>query len=224
MEKSRASYLLLNEPPSNTEVCATEVCATEVCEFQLTDNSAQMYWLKDFLSAAELEPIDAVLRQIRQTVQFKEDQTVGTVGSYKYIAHHPGRYDIWNIQATIKRPPGIPAHLQQQSIGCLFLDAHTNIAGKWHKDTTDLFPKVLANSQLPPFYYNMLIATVDQTDANGPTQFILNEKMYWVPLKRGDALVFDGELTHRGTTNNTAAPRDLVYAIFTPPWYAEEIL
>ena len=95
--------------------------------------------------------------------------------------------------------------------------------GLYHRDTVELFDSV-SNSELPPFYYNMLISLTDQTIDNAPTQFVIDDTIYWVPLKRGDALIFNGEIIHRGTANITNSHRDMIYAIFTAPWYDEEKL
>jgi ectoine hydroxylase-related dioxygenase (phytanoyl-CoA dioxygenase family) len=70
----------------------------------------------------------------------------------------------------------------------------------------------------------MLVATCDQTLLNGPTVFLLDETLWWVNLKKGDALIFNGEIIHRGTQNGSDMHRDLIYAIYTKEWYNEEIL
>ena len=215
MEESRESYLLTK-------------CNYEIPELpirQYNDNGNIIY-LPNYLSEEELLPFDKIILDIRANIKFTESNNIGqfTINSnkYKYIAHQVGRYDIWNLADTIKKPPMLK-HLTQKSIGCLFLDSHTHTHGKWHKDTVDLFDSI-SNKDLPPFYYNMLIATAEINLDNGPTQFLIDNCIYWVPMKRGDAIIFNGEVIHRGSANISNQNRDLIYSIYTMNWYNEEKL
>lgn len=191
--------------------------------------------LPNYLSELELYPLEQSINNIRKNINLSmfNEQSVGhfTIDSipYKYICHQKGRYDIWNIANDIK----IPELLQKftrKSIGGLLVDANTLTDGVYHKDTVELFESIsdsICNADLPPFYYNMLIALSEQTIDNAPTQFIIDDekdKLYWVPMKRGDAIIFNGNLIHRGSANNTNTNRDMIYAIFTTSWYDEEKL
>ena len=226
MQQSQSSYLLDNVaeilvPPNTSIIPFTD-------EIKCKD----LILLRNYLTEPELALYDGKVATIRRWTNFEEDKVVGIWPQHnlKYIGHTKGRYDVWNIadaqaqaearaDARIKRLVG--NDLVRKSIGCLFLNKHTLTDGKWHKDTIDLFPTgTLANKDLPPFYWNLLIALTDQTLENGPTQFYVqgnededeNACIYWVPLKRGDAILFNGELTHRGTRNVTA----ISFISFTP--------
>ena len=215
MEKSRNSYLLKDK--------YYDIPDLPICKY--TNLDSNLIYLPNYLSEEELYPFDEKISNIRTNIPFNEENNIGTiklVDNYKYIAHQIGRYDIWNLAHTIKCPP-ILNNFVQKSIGCLFLNANTKTNGKWHKDTVKLFDSI-SNKDLPPFYYNMIIATSDINIENGPTQFLLNDYIYWVPMKRGDALIFNGEIIHRGSANLSNKNRDLIYAIYTTNWYNEEIL
>jgi hypothetical protein len=184
--------------------------------------------IPNFLSESELVPLESKIHDIRSNIDLSliNEQSVGMFDikseSFKYICHQRGRYDIWNISDFIK----IPSFLEKftrKSIGALLVDSNTLTDGLFHKDTIKLFDTI-TNHQLPPFYYNMLIALTEQTKENGPTQFLINDTIYWVPMKRGDVIVFNGELIHRGSANRTMNHRDMIYAIFTTTWYDEEKL
>jgi hypothetical protein len=222
LNNSKSSYLMED---INYEIL---INPTEMKEFTLDMNNRDMTYIPNFLTEDEVIILEVKIKDLRNSdiLSGIKPQSVGTfilnAEEYKYICHHAGRYDIWNIAREIKTPD-LLKDFTQKSIGCLLLDANTLIDGKYHKDTVELFEEI-PNSQLPPFYYNMLIATCDQSIFNGPTTFYMNNKLYWVKLKRGDALIFNGEIIHRGNKNITDMNRDMIYAIYTKKWYDEEIL
>jgi hypothetical protein len=226
MELSKKSYLMID----------TSLHVPNYPIYSYNNSNQNLIVIPNFLSESELEPFESKINLIRTHINLDlfDEQSVGTftiisrteminkIEKFKYIAHHKGRYDVWNIGFDIK----VPIFLEKftrKSIGALLVNANTFTDGKFHKDTIELF-ETISNSQLPPFYYTMLIALSDQTIENAPTQFVINEKIYWVPLKRGDAVVFNGELVHRGTANITSTHRDMIYTIFTTSWYDEEKL
>ena len=217
---SKSSYLMKN---INLTIPNYPIKTYNICM-----NNNDLFWIPNFLSEYEIKPFEEKINNIRAHLNLNklEEQTVGSftmnLDTYKYIAHQKGRYDIWNIASTIK----VPSFLEKftrKSIGVLLVDSNTFTNGIYHRDTIELFDSV-PNCKLPPFYYNMLISLTDQTIDNAPTQFIMDDAIYWVPLKRGDAIVFNGELIHRGTANITTSHRDMIYAIFTTYWYDEEKL
>lgn len=184
---------------------------------QYANESPDIVVLRNFLSDSELSPFVQSISKIRDMMSDWLPRTVGTMNEIKYIAHHEGRYDVWNIAKHIKTPPSMNA-FKQKSIGALLLTGNTRTFGKWHRDTVPLW-ETINNSVLPPFYYNLLVATNEQTEFNGPTQFFVNDVIYWCDLKKGDAVLFNGEVIHRGTPNTSSA----CHVIFTKPWYNEEI-
>lgn len=138
----------------------------------------------------------------------------------------------------------LPEYCRQQSVGLLLLEPRTMTDGKWHQDAVPLFETEI---KVPPYYYTLLLALDDITPENGATQFYLpklavadgdrpvqmvkattnpdnfdNHDVYWLPLKRGDAVLFEGSVWHRGQANSTNEKRDLLYVVFAPKWYNEE--
>jgi hypothetical protein len=214
MEKSKSSYLMNN--------LSYDIKA-DLTLREYTNFSKDLIHLPNFFSEEELNPLKLEIDRIRNTINFTtlEPHSVGKVNQYKYICHQVGRYDIWPVADNIKTPDFLKDY-KRKSIGCLYLDKHTLADGKYHKDTVDLFADI-SNNTLPPFYYNMLVATCEQTLINGPTVFLLDETLWWVNLKKGDALIFNGEILHRGTRNISDMNRDLIYVIYTKEWYDEEI-
>ena len=223
MDSIKSSYLM-----KNINLNIPNYPIKKYNDFISNNPPNNLIWERDFLSESELEPFEKKINNIRSHIKLNklEEQTVGTfnthLDTYKYISHQKGRYDIWNIASTIKVPTFLE-NFTRKSIGVLLVDSNTVTNGLYHRDTVELFDSV-SNSELPPFYYNMLISLTDQTIDNAPTQFVIDDTIYWVPLKRGDALIFNGEIIHRGTANITNSHRDMIYAIFTAPWYDEEKL
>jgi hypothetical protein len=227
LDNSRDSYLMkdinlnlniLQDLPKNINI--------------YTNFHKDLIHLPNYLSESELETLEQSINNIRKNINLSmfNEQSVGHFSidskDYKYICHQKGRYDIWNIANEIKIPE-ILKKFTRKSIGGLLVDANTLTDGVYHKDTVELFDSI-SNADLPPFYYNMLISLSEQTIDNAPTQFIIddeeNNNLYWVPMKRGDAIIFNGNLIHRGSANSTNTNRDMIYAIFTTAWYDEEKL
>src|SRR5262245_19044501 len=95
----------------------------------------------------------------------------------------------------------------------------------WHPDTESTGDP---NDPVRPSRLTFNVPLVDVNDANGPMEVIpgshrmhhheVRRHIYFIPaiyhvkllLRRGDALLRDGKLLHRGTTNVTDAPRILL--------------
>ena len=86
---------------------------------------------------------------------------------------------------------------------------------------------------LPPYYFTVLIPLVQITRENGPTQFIRGthkkpivddskETFYSPLLSRGDMVIFDGRLLHRGSANQTQEERVIAYLTFIANWYHDQ--
>ena len=233
-ENRKSSYLMLNDYSQD------EYLASIPIEMGTFDS---LIWLPNYINENELVLWERRILSIRQLFPtLIEEQVIGLKDGYKYIGHQAGRYDIWDLnlnsideqKLTITKPNEIPSHLIQRSVGALLLDKHTITNGKWHCDAVELFPETEHTSSrwsphndvLPPFYYTLFIALNDLTEDNGPTQFYSqnDDVIYWVPLKKGDALLFPGHIIHRGTANFTNSNRDLIYVVYAAPWYNEEAL
>ena len=92
---------------------------------------------------------------------------------------------------------------------------------------------------LPPFYLTLILPLQEVTDDLGPTQFILGSHTQpWAAAlqkekegldhllatsKRGDCLMFDGRMIHRGTPCHSAMPRRAVYVVFHKKWYSDYV-
>ncbi len=188
-------------------------------------------WLPGFFNEAQLQLWTDRMNHIRTLFQnFSEKEVIGQEHGFKFIAHDVGRYDIWDLRTddlrVFENVLQFNKNLHVSTVGGLFLDKHTITNGKWHQDALELFPKGPSNEYLPTFYYTLFIALTDQTEDNGPTQFYnkLENKIFWVPLKKGDALLMPGHILHRGTANFTNENRDMIYVVYTPSWYNEEKL
>jgi hypothetical protein len=189
----------------------------------------------------ELARLDALVTRARAHVTARRPAPgdVTSDAEWNLIAHSAGRYDAWP-RAELARcvdavsvvrahredlrrgaPAALPARLRLKTVGVLLLDGNTASPGRWHTDAVRLFPGT-ANECLPRFYANVLIALGDVCAENGATQFLLPcGRVCAVTLARGDAVLIDGTVVHRGAANVTDQPRDLVYATFAPSWYNE---
>lgn len=237
LDQQKNSYLL-------TDLVEENLLITKVVPYTQGCAPFKNFWvLPQFFSEAEILPFESCIQKIRlQPFLSYPAPNVGLFtleeNTYKYISHASGRYDVWQIGEP--RQMKVPTQIQSfgvtcQSVGALLLGANTATHGKWHKDAVDLFKNGPSNEELPPFYFNVLIALHEQKEENGPTQFYWNNApgpslgsgpgyAFWVPLKRGDAILFDGNVKHRGTANRTGQHRDLLYATYSPNWYNEEKL
>ena len=109
--------------------------------------------------------------------------------------------------------------------------------GPWHRDTYSLFGCEEMDHSLPPFYLTMIVPLQEVTEDMGPTEFVVgSHREGWVTAlqtgglehvlatsKRGDCLLFDGRMIHRGTPCKSSSPRRAVYTVFHKKWYSDYI-
>jgi ectoine hydroxylase-related dioxygenase (phytanoyl-CoA dioxygenase family) len=117
----------------------------------------------------------------------------------------------------------------------------------WHQDGLMLFSQdeLPEDVHLPAYALNVFIPLADVTEDMGPTEFsvgshrakegekamqhILNQQEYKAniigpTLKRGDALIYDYRICHRGTQNlSTDKTRPMLYLMYARPWFREHI-
>jgi len=124
----------------------------------------------------------------------------------------------------------------------------------WHMDGATLFPECKSWLDLPTYALNIFIPLDDITDEIGPTEFIpeshLSTKamevnanlMEWCTnqvnveewldynfcigplLKKGDALIYDYRVCHRGTKNlSDDKTRHMLYLMYARPWFKEHL-
>lgn len=193
-----------------------------------------------FRDERELERLDALVARARAHVGARRPApgNVTSDSDWNVIAHAAGRYDVWP-RTQMARSLGavgavgahrddvarhIPARLRLKTVGALLLDGETETPGRWHTDAVRLFAE-RANESLPRFYANLLIALDDVRVENGATQFLVSQgRVCAAVLGRGDAVLIDGAVVHRGAPNATGKPRDMVYATFAPSWYNEAVI
>ena len=108
--------------------------------------------------------------------------------------------------------------------------------GVWHRDTYELFTNI-HSSKLPPYYINCLIwlsndhdsptlihrkSHIDGRDICDIVRDCDHEDIIKVSPKKGQVLLFDGRVVHRGGSGgDTNAIRKLVYSAAYPFWYTE---
>lgn len=101
-----------------------------------------------------------------------------------------------------------------------------------HKDHDDLFQEVpLARSLVGPYAITVAIPLIDLTPATGTTKLFLgshrgqlDEDAFDLPYgPRGDCYAMDYRLWHRGTDNDSAAERPIIYLVYARPWFIDII-
>jgi ectoine hydroxylase-related dioxygenase (phytanoyl-CoA dioxygenase family) len=89
------------------------------------------------------------------------------------------------------------------------------------------------DTNMPPYYFTVLIPLMQITPQNGPTQFIKgshrelivdeSDRDIYVPLLSvGDAVIFDGRTLHKGSANNSQEERLVAYITFVANWYHDQ--
>lgn len=99
---------------------------------------------------------------------------------------------------------------------------------KWHGDGGHLFDHV----HLPPHCINVFYPLVDQTKFNGPTEVMpgthrlgafsdRSAAKFGLNCSKGDAIIFDYRLKHRGAANFTKDPRPVLYLAYAKPFFRD---
>lgn len=94
---------------------------------------------------------------------------------------------------------------------------------KLHSDSPHLFDDACIAPTLPPFALTISIPLVDVNATNGSTEFLKGtqrgilapastEGMVWRSVPRGDCMIWDYRVRHRGQPNNDHEPRPMLYA------------
>lgn len=103
----------------------------------------------------------------------------------------------------------------------------------WHRDTHNLADSNNDGSQLlhmDDFYFTVLIPLVALNEENGSTEFRIGthrktsqdfdsveHKRFDVAL--GNAIVFNGKISHRGRENLSSHDRPVIYLVYHKKWY-----
>ena len=104
----------------------------------------------------------------------------------------------------------------------------------WHRDVDPLFHNDANRAKLvtlmDDFYVTVLIPLVALSEANGTPEFMLrthraDATAYETATRarfdvaRGDAVVFNGKINHRGRGNPSPHARPVLYIVYHKPWY-----
>lgn len=160
------------------------------------------------------------------------------------IVHSPERVDVWpmNRLIPIDDPPLVvdiiqsaaAVHVVKKSVGLLPIEPNCRTFGKWHRDTSPLFHWPDECKQIPDYYFTSFLALDDCGDGNGATEFVVGshrmslQEAESAPIargyaRRGDVVIMNGKLIHRGTPNLSPHARDVMYTIWCAPWFDEEV-
>jgi ectoine hydroxylase-related dioxygenase (phytanoyl-CoA dioxygenase family) len=117
----------------------------------------------------------------------------------------------------------------------------------WHRDVDPVHRHTQKGETLhaPPQGLVVVVPLVDMTALNGPTQFVAgshvnvqafqvqnqNEQgagggptpLLTIPARRGDAVLFDLRIRHRGTPNLSKLVRPIVYMSYVHAWFRDEV-
>ena len=187
-------------------------------------------------------------------VQLFEKEIIVKMQSYcneSIIEVAKGRYDVrtQKVEDEFRDIPNTPTIAQLMKsclktrykcdIGILLTNSHSN-DGPWHRDTYNLNGPCNPDGsyddslvmKLKPFYYTILIALDDITEANGRTEFIVgshhltykeavgNDRVKH-DVKAGSVVVFDGRMFHRACAHPSNEPRQIIYLVFHRDWYVD---
>ena len=104
----------------------------------------------------------------------------------------------------------------------------------FHRDTNTLSNRGTNGSVLigvDDFYFTVLVPLDDVTEENGPTEFMVGSHRSTAPFDgcliervkpmKGDALIFNGKINHRGTGNRSKVNKAVSYTVIHKLWYHE---
>lgn len=133
----------------------------------------------------------------------------------------------------------------RKSLGALPLEPLCEDFGRWHRDSEPLFrwreddPAVQDErntKQVPDYYFTSFIALDASRTDSGATECIIGSHRMSVQeaampsttvgcieCEPGDVALINGKLIHRGTANLSPMRRRVLYAVWTAPWFDEEI-
>ena len=99
---------------------------------------------------------------------------------------------------------------------------------QWHGDGDHLFK----HAHSPPHCINVFVPLVDLVPSNGPTHFCpgthrlgsFNKDTNRWPLcaSKGDAILFDYRVKHKGGANSTEIDRPILYLCYSRPWFRDQ--
>lgn len=145
----------------------------------------------------------------------------------------------------LSRLTGLSA-LVCKTVGLLSVDAGCKTYGRWHRDSSQLFeiaPDAVANDAanvvLPDYYFTVFfpLDALEPNEGNGVPEFITGSHRQGIGhyltgshhvaqprCSPSEMIIINGKLIHRGTPNRAGGARRVLYAVFAPRWYDEEVV
>jgi ectoine hydroxylase-related dioxygenase (phytanoyl-CoA dioxygenase family) len=195
--------------------------------------------LESVLSADFVETLRADYMQIYdEALKTAPEKTFGNKHYRLYLPFRPPFTD----DRIINSPFALPVFeaLLGPEMVCHYFATNTCAPGSdyqpVHADTFNLYPE--HQVVVPPFMMVLNIPLVDTTEENGPMDMwsggshlmnvprdqiaTLAETMHKEPgtMPAGSIMIRDGRMWHRGTRNQSNAPRPNIAIVYTRPWLA----
>lgn len=105
---------------------------------------------------------------------------------------------------------------------------------QFHRDNAFPYGFSEPSAAMPPYAITLALPLVDLTAATGTTELLTGSHLELRAVKTfaeesgpapllqlGDAYLMDYRLVHRGTANQTAEQRPIIYMVYTRPWYVD---
>lgn len=99
-----------------------------------------------------------------------------------------------------------------------------------HRDHALLYRDDLLGSALPPHAVTLVVPLVELDERTGTTALLVGTHRVTAATGEvatpyvavGGAFLMDYRLVHYGTANQTAAPRPILYIVYSRPWFVDE--
>lgn len=219
---------VLNKEEQNKLLTAYNDIKDEVEEIQKNQPPKERIFFEDGVKVSSLYwPIGAT-------------NYVMQAGRKRWDTHYRFQQGVF-LEDFIRHNPRVEALLQK------VLPKHRNHLGGihgypgsehqyWHRDATSLFNDdkdsslLTNNTYVEDYYFTVLFPLVDLNDKNGSTEFMLGSHMLSreelkdypttaFDVKKGDAIIFNGKINHRGRGNQSKQERPVIYNVYYKPWY-----
>jgi len=184
-----------------------------------------------------MEDGSVVLDLAKGRLDFTYGMDKGVFAEPKFFNHPLISALVWRLlKCDWSHYCGALPSFASQSEGC---DKTESDYGPWHRDTYSLFGSEEQDQSLPPFYLTLIVPLQGVTGDLGPTEFVLgSHRSTWseafqggklglehvlATSERGDCVLFDGRMIHRGTPCRSSQPRRALYVVFHKKWYSDYV-
>jgi len=107
----------------------------------------------------------------------------------------------------------------------------------WHEDVDPIMKHTQVGERLhaPPQGVVVVVPIVDMDATNGPTEFATGTHVnipkteeyaapsFPIPARKGDCVIFDLRIRHRGTPNKSDRIRPIIYMSYVHGWFRDEV-